>query len=60
MAIVPATQSVLQAVQRIDREVPVTEIKTMDDLFQRAIEAAIGGAWATGGLRGRWSASRTE
>ena len=34
--------------------------KTMDDLFQRAMEAAIGGAWATGGLRGRWSATRTE
>lgn len=34
--------------------------KTLDDLFQRAMEAAIGGAWATGGLRGRWSATRTE
>jgi len=34
--------------------------KTMDDLFQRAMEAAIGGAWSTGGLRGRWSATRTE
>jgi putative ABC transport system permease protein len=32
-----ATQSVLQAVQRTDREVPVTEIKTMDDLMAESL-----------------------
>jgi hypothetical protein len=34
--------------------------KTLDELFQRALETTISGAWATAGLRGRWSAKRTE
>jgi hypothetical protein len=37
-----------------------TTAKTMEELFQRALETTISGAWASGGLRGRWSAKRTE
>lgn len=37
-----------------------TAAKSMDELFQRALETSISGAWASAGLRGRWSAKRTE